>query len=686
MIKNVLKSMGIISLVMGIMFAVTGCDSDVAGPSLSNETAILSLSIPSIENAASDIIGSNITVTVPYGTTITTITPVFTISDGATSVPASGKEVTLIDGKSAITVTAEDGSTKQEYSLTVSVNDPSTDTTFTSTIGKFTNDGESLVGIPYKTTVDELRSAISLTVTTETSFDIVSSADTLNDDSLVVVNAQDGTTSKTYSVSVIDYITTNYDFPATGNSEIKNAYDLALAGISSMPEVDIEGIITSIDKFGFTIQDDEAAIYVFMNYDSTTTEVVGTKVRLTSLKYLGLHYGLPQIQLNGAFSSIIPLEYGRDIYFQDANTVILDDTNISQFFKYSGYAVGYSLNTKGMSYNVDSTVDAAVKEKITSYKGDFYGPYERNNLKKNIAINHINDFVPADGPVSIVFEDIINGYSLMDPAKDALTLELAKVEDYTISFVSSTSTTISKNTEGDSLVIDPPSVDENVDVVLSISNGSATENVTISLTVPAGTPLVAFESQLYLWEVDADLSSDPEVNEFIEVWNNTDALVDFSDTTKYFIVLINGSNDSTYDAYQLTGTVASDSVFTLGGSTVSGANMTFTKTDGNLQNGGDGILLLSSVDTEAAVADFSFGTDVDLTGGKSTVTLNEHLYSVVDVLVYGTGDENKAATKSLITKLGGPTYFDENSTQSLNRYSPDMWILKDTTPGKKEKE
>ncbi|NQX82930.1 MAG: hypothetical protein HRT66_13195 [Flavobacteriaceae bacterium] len=69
-----------------------------------------------------DTDGTNITVTLPEGTTITSITPDFSLSVGASSNPVSGSVMSF---NQSILVTAQDGTTKTTYSLTVTIAEPS---------------------------------------------------------------------------------------------------------------------------------------------------------------------------------------------------------------------------------------------------------------------------------------------------------------------------------------------------------------------------------------------------------------------------------------------------------------------------------------------------------------------------------------------------------------------------------
>ncbi len=66
-------------------------------------------------------LGTDISVRVPFGTSLTGVIPTISVSDQATISPASGQSVDFVDGEpKSFTVTAEDGTTK-EYMVTVNV-------------------------------------------------------------------------------------------------------------------------------------------------------------------------------------------------------------------------------------------------------------------------------------------------------------------------------------------------------------------------------------------------------------------------------------------------------------------------------------------------------------------------------------------------------------------------------------
>jgi hypothetical protein len=92
----------------------------VAGPGASDATDILAFSIPEQTSIEGDADAHTIDVVVDNGTNLAALTPVFTLSSGATSSPATGIEDDYTSPVT-ITVTAEDGNTTQEWTVTVTV-------------------------------------------------------------------------------------------------------------------------------------------------------------------------------------------------------------------------------------------------------------------------------------------------------------------------------------------------------------------------------------------------------------------------------------------------------------------------------------------------------------------------------------------------------------------------------------
>jgi len=73
-----------------------------------------------VANVEATISGTTITAEVPNGTDVTKLKPTITISKDATVSPASGAETDFTDPVSYV-VTAEDGTTKKTYTVTITV-------------------------------------------------------------------------------------------------------------------------------------------------------------------------------------------------------------------------------------------------------------------------------------------------------------------------------------------------------------------------------------------------------------------------------------------------------------------------------------------------------------------------------------------------------------------------------------
>ena len=186
----------------------------------------------------------------------------------------------------------------------------------------------------------------------------------------------------------------------------------------------------------------------------------------------------------------------------------------------------------------------------------------------------------------------------------------------------------------------------------------------------------AWASTLMLWETDADTTSS-DVEEFIEIFNNTGGSVDFS-SDSYYLVMVNGSNDSIYDAIQLTGTLAAGEILVLGNSAVNGVDITFS--NGTLQNGSDGIILVQCNSCGAPGDEFSNTTTLGTTATFTTDGGNTA--TKVDGIVYDTDDSDDTTLWDLVGVSG---QWDEDmngnkDTESLQRIGPDLWTAVTPTP------
>ena len=111
-------------LCLFIAVATVSCSSD-DDDILSTLNNINTFQINFENLSADDVIydlGNNITVSVPFGTNLNDLVATIGVSESATILPASGEAVTYTDGEPKVfTVTAQDGVTTKQYTVTINV-------------------------------------------------------------------------------------------------------------------------------------------------------------------------------------------------------------------------------------------------------------------------------------------------------------------------------------------------------------------------------------------------------------------------------------------------------------------------------------------------------------------------------------------------------------------------------------
>ncbi|WP_343329657.1 hypothetical protein [Polaribacter staleyi] len=119
------KIFSILSVFLALAITTVSCSSDDDAPILSSLATITDFSIAIDGVNADDIVydlGTDIIVTVPFGTNLTAVVPTITVSENATISPNLGTEITFVDGEAkTFVVTAEDEVTTKNYSVTVNV-------------------------------------------------------------------------------------------------------------------------------------------------------------------------------------------------------------------------------------------------------------------------------------------------------------------------------------------------------------------------------------------------------------------------------------------------------------------------------------------------------------------------------------------------------------------------------------
>ncbi|MFF2911552.1 S-layer homology domain-containing protein, partial [Paenibacillus sp. NPDC057934] len=191
---------------------------------------------------------------IPYATTLNELKAAITPAENASFevYDADGTTVAtaLATGKKVI-VTAQDGTTKVTYTVTVNI---SRIATLTSTIGTVSTGGtanESITNIPYATTLNELKAAI--TPAENASFEVYDAGGTTVATALatgkkVIVTAQDGTTKVTYTLTVISAYTVTYN----GNGAISGNAPTDSDSYAQGATVSVYGNTGNLVKTGYT--------------------------------------------------------------------------------------------------------------------------------------------------------------------------------------------------------------------------------------------------------------------------------------------------------------------------------------------------------------------------------------------------------------------------------------------------
>ncbi|HSF15090.1 MAG TPA: MopE-related protein [Vicinamibacteria bacterium] len=176
---------------------------------------------------------------------------------------------------------------------------------------------------------------------------------------------------------------------------------------------------------------------------------------------------------------------------------------------------------------------------------------------------------------------------------------------------------------------------------------------------------------LVINEVDVDQVG-TDTAEFVELSSG----VADADLSGYVVVLLNGSTDTSYGAFELQGATNIDGLLWVGPSGLTPEpQIVFSSPENQMQNGADAVALY-----QGALEDFPNGTPITTTG-------------LLDVLVYGTADPADIGLLDGAFGTGNPAaaQIDENAngskdTQSIQRCDTarldgGVWLVSDPTAG-----
>ncbi|MFZ2038725.1 MAG: ice-binding family protein [Minisyncoccia bacterium] len=182
-------------------FNVTLQSNIVTFPAESSAKDITAFTVPGQDGSTTiSIASSTVNLTVPFGTNVTALVPTITIT-GASVSPASGIAHNFT-ASSTYTVTADDAST-HDYTVKVTITSGLTDATITSATYTINNTDSTITSIARNTSMASFLAAIA--TSTGQNWNTSGLSSTINTGDTLVVTAQDGVTTKTYTLTVRTY-------------------------------------------------------------------------------------------------------------------------------------------------------------------------------------------------------------------------------------------------------------------------------------------------------------------------------------------------------------------------------------------------------------------------------------------------------------------------------------------------
>jgi hypothetical protein len=198
----------------GYLVKVTAQDGTIntynitLNPIGSSQANMLSFKIAGINGVITNATKS-VAVTLPYGTSLNVQVPIFSISGGATARVGGSVQVsavTPLDFTNPVvySITAQNGVNVLNWTVTASVTAPTTTATLTSAAYGVSNSAGTIYNVPITESLSVFRS--NLTPATNATFEIYESngmtvATDLQTGYKVIVIAQDGVTTKTYTIA-----------------------------------------------------------------------------------------------------------------------------------------------------------------------------------------------------------------------------------------------------------------------------------------------------------------------------------------------------------------------------------------------------------------------------------------------------------------------------------------------------
>jgi hypothetical protein len=382
-------------------------------PSTATTITSFNFASPSVTGTV-DNTAHTVALTVPFGTTVTNLTPTIALATGATISPTSGSAQDFISPVT-YTVTAQDGMTSQTYAVTVTVaaNTSTSITSFNftspSVTGTVDNTAHTVaLTVPFGTTVTSLTPTIVL-ATGATISPNTGVAGNFSSPVAYTVTAQDGTTNQAYTATVTVALNTAkaltaFDFnaltPAVVGSVNEGAKTVTLTVpfgtvlTNLVPTITINGSsVSPVSGIAHTFVDGVSTNYTVTAADSSTQiYAVTVNVAANTAKTITASSGA-----NGSISpsGSVSVNNGSDQAF----TITADSGYHISDVLVDGSSVGAVSSYTFSSVTTDHTISATFA-RTSSGGGGCYNCY-------------VNPSVPSGG-----FKISINGGASTTPSRN----------------------------------------------------------------------------------------------------------------------------------------------------------------------------------------------------------------------------------------------------------------------------
>ncbi|KKP51745.1 hypothetical protein A3K01_03975 [candidate division WWE3 bacterium RIFOXYD1_FULL_43_17] len=527
-----------------------------------------------------------ISLVVPYGTNISSLLPTITHTGEMVSPPSEVAQ----DFSSPVTYTVTAvNSTTQDYVVTVTVESPSTIATVSS--GVYTVELDTISNVPFNTSEATFLAALTKDEPNQTWSDT-----NLNDPILtgneLIVTAQDGTTSKTYTINVNEVLPV---LDPIGNKTVDELTQLTFTASATDPDGPSTTYYLTDEPSGASINP-TSGVFTFTPTESQGPDNYYMTVSVTD----GSNIDYEDITITVNEVNVVPVSYGvsDSLDEDDSKAITLNATDTDEPANSLSYSIVVGASHGNLGTVSGNQVLYTPNENYNgpdsfTYKAND-GNADSNTATVSISVNSVNDAPTANSQSISIDEDteVLVTLTGNDIDEDSLSFNLIDAPTHgSLEIISGTQVNYVPNTDyvgGDSFTF-------------KASDGFLDSNTaTVSITVGAinDTPILDAIGNKIIDELDT------------LTFTASAADPDSSLTYSLINAPTGASIGSTSGFFTFTPTESQGP---------NSYNLTVSVTDGNTSDTEDITITVNEVNVVPVVNDFSVSTDEDR---SKDITLN----------------------------------------------------------------